>query len=147
MQKNLSQKRLQQEHDKFQKDKSVNSIPTTKVQTDYALSLRHCPDAEVSKNKQKYLNVKSKFGNKLKHLRISGTQLQTSRKFEIWLDANIDTLYNDWKLKDRFMDCNDDKFRKNNIESMLTTSQRLSKDDYFKYNVFKNNIMKWFLQK
>ena len=55
--------------------------------------LRYCNPKEVNQKRKDFLKQKTTFLSQLQLLRENGKNLQLMKKVEIWLDENIEYLY------------------------------------------------------
>ena len=62
------------------------------------VDLRYCPEHEVMRKSQQFLTFKARFSIQLKQLINKGRSISTMNNFEIWIDDNIDNLYNNQNL-------------------------------------------------
>ena len=71
---------------------------------------------------------------KLKHLKDRGLKNESFKRFEHWLKNNFSCLWNDPQLRAQYCVCQNTKSR--DISKILA-----SKDENYKQNMFKQNIL------
>lgn len=64
--------------------------------------MRFAPVAEVNEKRQLILKAKAQFLIKVIHLRLQGQMRETIGRIETWLGENLERLYNDEDLRNRF---------------------------------------------